>query len=41
MSELMKKAYYTPANPGSLGGIKQLKDDVLKDTGVCLSDKQV
>ncbi len=41
MSELMKKVYYTPANPSSLGGKKQLKDAVLKDTGVCLSDKQV
>ncbi|KAL0152653.1 hypothetical protein M9458_052376 [Cirrhinus mrigala] len=37
----MKKVYYTPSNPGSLGGKKQLKDAVLKDTGVRLSDKQV
>nr|DAC81401.1 TPA_asm: integrase [Pimephales minnow adintovirus] len=41
MSELMKKAYYTPSNPGSLGGKKRLKDAVLKDSGVRLSDKQV
>ncbi len=41
MSELMKKAYYTPSNPGSLGGKKRLKDAVLKDSGVRLSDKEV
>ncbi len=41
MSELMKNVYYTPANPGSLGGKKRLKDAVLKDTGVRLTDKQV
>ncbi len=41
MSELMKKVYYTPANRGSLGGKKRLKDAVLKDTGVRLTDKQV
>ncbi len=41
MSELMKKAYYTPSKPGSLGGKKPLKDAVLKDSGVRLSDKEV
>lgn len=41
MSELMKKVYYTPSNPGSLGGKKRLKDAVLKECGVRLSDKQV
>ncbi len=41
MSDLMKKVYYTPSNPGSLGGKKRLKDAVLKDTGVRLSDDQV
>lgn len=41
MAELMKKAYYTPSNPGSLGGKKRLKDAVLKDTGVRLTDHQV
>ncbi len=41
MSELMKKAYYTPSNPGSLGGKKRLKDAVLKDSSVRLSDKEV
>ncbi len=41
MSELMKKAYYTPSNPGSLGGKKRLKDAVLKDSGVRLSDNEV
>ncbi len=41
MSELMKNVYYTPANPGSLGGKKRLKDTVLKDTGVRLTDKLV
>lgn len=37
----MKKVYYTPSNPGSLGGKKRLKDAVLKETGVCLTDKAV
>lgn len=42
MSEqLMKKIYYTPSNPGSLGGKKRLKDAVLKDTGVRLTNKEV
>ncbi len=41
MSDLMKRVYYTPSNPGSLGGKKRLKDAVLKDTGVRLSDDQV
>lgn len=41
MTELMKKAYYTPSNPGSLGGKKRLKRAILKDTGVRLSDRQV
>jgi len=41
MSELMKKVYYTPSNPSSLGGKKRLKDAVLKECGVRLSDKQV
>lgn len=34
MFELMKNIYYTPASPGSLGGKKQLKDAILKDTEV-------
>jgi len=41
MSEEMKKIYYTPSNPGSLGGKKQLKEAVLKDTGVRLTNKEV
>lgn len=41
MSEEMKKIYYTPSNPGSLGGKKRLKEGVLKETGVRLTDKEV
>jgi len=41
MSEKMKKIYYTPSNPGSLGGKKRLKEAVLKDTGVRLTNKEV
>ncbi|KAA0725340.1 hypothetical protein E1301_Tti006052 [Triplophysa tibetana] len=39
--EQMKNIYYTPSNPGSLGGKKRLKDAVLKETGVRLTDKEV
>ena len=41
MSEEMKKIYYTPSNPGSLGGKKRLKEGVLKETGIRLTDKEV
>lgn len=41
MFELMKKVYYNPSNPGSLGGANRLKQGVLNDTGVFLSDKQI
>lgn len=40
-TQILKRIYYTPSNPGSLGGKKRLKDAVLKETGVCLTDKQV
>lgn len=39
--ETLKKIYYTPSNPGALGGKKRLKDGVLKETGVRLTDKEV
>ncbi len=39
--ETLKKIYYTPSNPGALGGKKRLKDAVLKETGVRLTNKQV
>lgn len=33
MSEqILKNIYYTPSNPGSLGGKRRLKDAVLKET---------
>ena len=41
MSDLMKKVYYTPSNPGSLGGKNRLKRGVLNDSGVRLTDKQI
>lgn len=39
--EQLKNIYYTPSNPGSLGGKKRLKDAVLKETGVRLTDKKL
>lgn len=41
MSELLKQTYYTPSNPGSLGGKKRLKDAIFNETGVRLSDKHI
>ena len=41
MSDLMKNVYYTPSNSGSLGSKTRLKQAVLEDTGVRLSDQQV
>ena len=41
MSDLMRAAYYTPSNSGSLGGKNRLKQAVLEDKGVHLSDQQV
>ncbi len=34
MSELMKKVYYNPSDPGSLGGKDRLKRGVLQEYGV-------
>lgn len=39
--EVMKRIYYTPSNPGSLGGKQRLKDAVLKETGVRLTNDEV
>ncbi len=36
MSELMKKVYYNPSDPGSLGGKERLKHGVLQEYGVAL-----
>ena len=41
MSELMKKVYYNPAHPGSLGGKERLKRGVLQEYGVTLKDKEI
>ncbi len=41
MSELMKKVYYNPSDPGSLGGKDRLKRGVLQEFGVTLKDKEV
>ncbi len=41
MSELMKKVYYNPSDPGSLGGKERLKQGVLQEYGVALKDKDV
>ncbi len=41
MSELMKKVYYNPSDPGSLGGKDRLKRGVLQEYGVTLKDKEV
>ncbi len=41
MSELMKKVYYNPSDPGSLGGKERLKHGVLQEYGVALKDKDV
>lgn len=41
MANLMKSVYYTPSSSGSLGGKNRLKQTVLEDTGVRLSDQQV
>ncbi len=41
MSELMKKVYYNPSDPGSLGGKERLKQGVLQEYGVPLKDKDV
>ncbi len=41
MSDLMKKVYYNPSDPGSLGGKARLKRVVLKEYGVALNDIEV
>ncbi len=41
MSELMKKVYYNPSDPGSLGGKARLKRSVLQEYGVALKDREV
>ncbi len=41
MSELMKKVYYNPSDPGFLGGTERLKHGVLQKYGVALKDKDV
>ncbi len=41
MSELMKKVYYNPSDPGSLGGKARLKRGVLQEYGVALKDREV
>ncbi len=37
----MKKVYYNPSDPGSLGGKERLKQGVLQEYGVALKDKDV
>ncbi len=41
MSELMKKVYYNPSDPGSLEGKEWLKHGVLQEYRVALKDKDV
>ncbi len=41
MSELMKKVYYNPSDPGFLRGKERLKHGVLQKYGVALKDKDV